>query len=147
MKRGKAVNLLSNSGAVLDASILAQTVVKEEYTELALRLIGRLESIYAPPLILYEIGNALVTLVRRGFITKGDALRKFKSLTAIPTLNIKEPTLDKAIEIAVELQITLYDASYLALALEIGVPFITADRELYEKGREVAETIHASEMT
>jgi len=138
---------LSNSGAVLDASILAQTVVKEEYTELALRLIGRLESIYAPPLILYEIGNALVTLVRRGFITKGDALRKFKSLTAIPTLNIKEPTLDKAIEIAVELQITLYDASYLALALEIGVPFITADRELYEKGREVAETIHASEMT
>jgi len=139
--------LLSNSGAVLDASILAQTVVKEEYTELALRLIGRLESIYAPPLILYEIGNALVTLVRRGFITKGDALRKFKSLTAIPTLNIKEPTLDKAIEIAVELQITLYDASYLALALEIGVPFITADRELYEKGREVAETIHASEMT
>lgn len=139
--------MLSNSGAVLDASILAQTVVKEEYTELALRLIGRLESIYAPPLILYEIGNALVTLVRRGFITKGDALRKFKSLTAIPTLNIKEPTLDKAIEIAVELQITLYDASYLALALEIGVPFITADRELYEKGREVAETIHASEMT
>ncbi|MCD6530290.1 type II toxin-antitoxin system VapC family toxin [Candidatus Bathyarchaeota archaeon] len=138
---------MSNSGAVLDASILAQTVVKEEYTELALRLIGRLESIYAPPLILYEIGNALVTLVRRGFITKGDALRKFKSLTAIPTLNIKEPTLDKAIEIAVELQITLYDASYLALALEIGVPFITADRELYEKGREVAETIHASEMT
>ena len=132
---------------MLDASILAQTVVKEEYTELALRLIGRLESIYAPPLILYEIGNALVTLVRRGFITKGDALRKFKSLTAIPTLNIKEPTLDKAIEIAVELQITLYDASYLALALEIGVPFITADRELYEKGREVAETIHASEMT
>ena len=147
MKRGKAVNLLSNSGAVLDASILAQTVVKEEYTELALRLIGRLESIYAPPLILYEIGNALVTLVRRGFITKEDVLRKFKSLTAIPTLNIKEPTLDKAIEIAVELQITLYDASYLALALEIGVPFITADRELYEKGREVAETIHASEMT
>lgn len=139
--------MLSNSGAVLDASILAQTVVKEEYTELALRLIGRLESIYAPPLILYEIGNALVTLVRRGFITKGDALRKFKSLTAIPTLNVKEPTLDKAIEIAVELQITLYDASYLALALEIGVPFITADRELYEKGREVAETIHASEMT
>jgi len=147
VKRGKAVNLLSNSGAVLDASILAQTVVKEEYTELALRLIGRLESIYAPPLILYEIGNALVTLVRRGFITKEDVLRKFKSLTAIPTLNIKEPTLDKAIEIAVELQITLYDASYLALALEIGVPFITADRELYEKGREVAETIHASEMT
>jgi len=138
---------LSNSGAVLDASILAQTVVKEEYTELALRLIGRLESIYAPPLILYEIGNALMTLVRRGFITKEDVLRKFKSLTAIPTLNIKEPTLDKAIEIAVELQITLYDASYLALALEIGVPFITADRELYEKGREVAETIHASEMT
>ena len=105
MKRGKAVNLLSDSEAVLDTSILTQTVVKEEHTELALRLIEKLKSIYAPPLALYEIGNALVILVRRGFITKKDALRKFKSLTAIPTLDIKEPTLDRAIEVAVELKI------------------------------------------
>ena len=70
-----------------------------------------------------------------------------KRILSIIVLFVLIISLVKAIEIAVELQITLYDASYLALALEIGVPFITADRELYEKGREVAETIHASEMT
>ena len=139
--------MLSESEAVVDASILAQTVVKEEYTELALRLVEKLKSIYAPPLILYEIGNALVILVRRRLITKEDALRKFRSITAIPILNIREPTLDRVVEIAIELKTTFYDASYLALALEVGVPLITADRELCEKGRKVAETVHASEMT
>ena len=139
--------MLSESEAVVDASILAQTVIKEEYTELALRLVEKLKSIYAPPLILYEIGNALVILVRRRLITKKDALRKFRSITAIPILNIREPALDRVVEIAVELKTTFYDASYLALALEVGVPLITADRELCEKGRKVAEMVHASEMT
>jgi len=138
---------LNDSKAVIDASILAQTVIKEEYTELALKLIEKLESIYAPPLILYEIGNTLIILIHRKLITKEDALRKLRFLTAIPTLNIKEPTLDKVAEIAIELKTTFYDASYLALALEIGVPLITADRKLCEKGKKVAETIHASEIT
>ena len=139
--------MLNDSKAVIDASILAQTVIKEEYTELALKLIEKLESIYAPPLILYEIGNTLIILIHRKLITKEDALRKLRFLTAIPTLNIKEPTLDKVAEIAIELKTTFYDASYLTLALEIGVPLITADRKLYEKGKKVAETIHASEIT
>ncbi len=139
--------MLNDSKAVIDASILAQTVIKEEYTELALKLIEKLESIYAPPLILYEIGNTLIILVHRKLITKEDALRKLRFLTAIPTLNIKEPTLNKVAEIAIELKTTFYDASYLTLALEIGVPLITADRKLCEKGKKVAETIHASEIT
>ena len=139
--------MLNDSKAVIDASILAQTVIKEEYTELALKLIEKLESIYAPPLILYEIGNTLIILIHRKLITKEDALRKLRFLTAIPTLNIKEPTLDKVAEIAIELKTTFYDASYLTLALEIGVPLITADRKLCEKGKKVAETIHASEIT
>ena len=147
MKLGKAVNLLNKyPRAVLDASILTQTVVKEKYTELALKLVGKLKRIYVPSLALYEIGNALVMLTHRGFITKEGAIRKFKSLMSIPTLDLKEPKLYRAVEIAIGLKTTLYDASYLALAIEIGVPLITADRELYEKGRDIAETVHASIM-
>jgi len=133
--------------AVLDASTLIQTLVKEKYTDTALKLVSMLKAIYVPSLILYEIGNALVILTQKDFITKEDAIRKFKSVSSIPTLNIKEPTLSKAIDIAIELKISLYDASYMALALEADAPLITADRELYEKGKTMTKVIHASEVT
>ena len=133
--------------AVLDASILIQTLVREKYTELALKLIGMLKAIYVPSLILYEVGNALVILTRKRFITKEDAIRKFEFFSSIPTIDIREITLSRAIEIAIELKITLYDASYLALALEADAPFVTADKELYEKGKTIAKVIHASEVT
>jgi len=133
--------------AVLDASILIQTLVREKYTDTALKLVSTLQAIYVPSLILYEIGNALVILTRKNLIIKEDAIRKFKSVSSIPTLNIKEITLSKAIDIAIELQITLYDATYLTLALEEDAPLITADRDLYEKGKTMAKVIHASEVT
>ncbi|MBS7638750.1 type II toxin-antitoxin system VapC family toxin [Candidatus Bathyarchaeota archaeon] len=132
--------------AILDASMLIQTLVRERYTDTALKLVGMLKAICVPSLILYEIGNALVILTRKNLITKEDAVRKFKSFSSIPTLNIMEPTLGRAIEIAIELKITLYDASYLALALEADAPLITADRELYDKGKKMAKVIHASEV-
>jgi len=132
--------------AVLDASILIQTLVREKHTDTALKLLSTLKAIHVPSLILYEIGNALVILTRKNLITKEDAIRKFKSFSSIPTLNIKEITLSKAIDIAIELQITLYDATYLTLALEEDAPLITADRDLYEKGKTMAKVIHASEV-
>ena len=133
--------------AVLDTSILIQTLVREKYTDAALKLVGTLKTIYVPSLVPYEIGNTLVILARKTFITKKDAMRKFKSISAIPTLNIQEVALNRAIDIAIELEITLYDAAYLALALEVDSPLITADTELYEKGKTMAKVTHASEVT
>jgi len=135
------------SKAVLDASVLVQTLVREKYTDVALKLVATLKTIYVPSLVPYEIGNTLVILARKNFITKRDAVRKFKSICSIPTLNIQEIDLNRAIDMAIELEITLHDASYLALALEANHPLVTADRELYEKGKTIAKVIHASEVT
>lgn len=133
--------------AVLDASILVQTIVRERYTDIALKLVGGLKAIHVPTLALYEVGNALVILTHKNLITKEDAVRKFNSVSSIPTLNKQEATLSKAMEVAIELKVTLYDASYLVLSLEAEAPLITADRELYEKGRAMAKVIHASKVT
>jgi len=133
--------------AVLDASILIQTLIREKYTDTTLRLLGMLNTVYVPSLILYEIGNALVMMVRKNIITKEDAARKFKSASSIPTLRIMDPALSEAIDIAIELEITLYDASYLALAHQAGAPLVTADKELCERGKKATKVIHASEVT
>lgn len=133
--------------AVLDASILVQTIVKEKYTDTSLNLVSTLKTIIVPSLTLYEVGNALVTLTRRQYINKDDAIRKFKTVNSIPTLDIKNVKLSKAIDLAIELKINLYDASYLALAIETDAPLITADNELHEKGKKAAKTIHISEIS
>lgn len=137
---------IESSKAVLDASILIQTIIREKYTEIALKLVSILEEIYAPPPILYEIGNVLAILTRRKLINEGDAVRKFNYVKSIPTLNVNEIKFDRAIDMAIELRLTLYDASYLNLALEVEAPLITADRKLYEKGKAVTNVIHASQV-
>ena len=133
-------------GAVLDASVLIQAVVREKYSDDVLSLVNVLDDIFASSLIFYEVGNALVLLMRRGLISREDALRKFEVVQSIPTLNVREPALTKAVELSIDLGVTLYDASYLELALESGVPLITADTELCRKGKDVARVIHASEV-
>lgn len=137
---------LTFSDAVLDASLLVQAVIREKHTDAALRLLETLKKIYAPPLIFYEVGNTLVSLARRNLISKEDALRKLSFTRRIPTLTVKETPLEKALEMAVELNLTLYDASYLALAAETEAPLITADDELCEKGVKTMNVIHVSEM-
>ena len=146
MKRERGLDLSDKrSEAVLDASVLVQAVVREEYTEVALRLIGVLKTIYAPSLVLYEIANTLVMLVRRRLLAEEDAMRKFNHIIRIPTFNIKDPELSRAMDIAMELELTVYDASYLALALETETPLITADNTLCDKGRRIAKVVHVSE--
>ncbi len=76
-----------------------------------------------------------------------DAKRKFKYFISLPSLKIKEVSFSKAIDIAIKLKITLYDASYLVLAMETGTPLITIDEDLHKKGGSVAKVIHASEVT
>jgi len=132
--------------AVLDASVLLQTVVREKYSEKAIALLKMLKEIIAPSILLYEVGNALMILSRRGFISKEEAVRKFNRITSVPTLRITDVTFDKAINLATELNITLYDASYLSLAVEAKTALITADRNLYESGRSAANVIHISEV-
>lgn len=133
--------------AILDASVMIQTLVNEKYTDIALNLVSILKTIYLPSLTFYEIGNTLVILIQKNFITKEDAKTRFDHISSIPTLNIREIPFIQAIDIALDLKITLYDASYLALALEVDAPLITADNELYEKGKTIAKVIHTSEIT
>lgn len=138
--------LSSFNEAVVDSSILVQAVIREEYSEAAISIVNQLKAIYAPQLLLYEVGSALTMLARKGLITEKEALEKFEAIHLIPTLNIQEPTLKEAVNLAVKLKLSFYDATYLTLAIETGLPLITADKELREKGASVSRVIHASDL-
>jgi predicted nucleic acid-binding protein len=44
---------------------------------------------------------------------KDDAVRKFRPLSAIPTLRVRDVSLTDSVELALRLGITLYDAVYV----------------------------------
>ena len=45
------------------------------------------------------------------------------------------PLLKRAARLGRELGLTFYDASFIALAVELDCPYITADRRLYDRAR------------
>ena len=122
--------------SVLDASVILKWFVHEVDSVRALKLREEFytgtREIVVPDLLLYEIGNAL--LYNPTFAT--DEIQEVLSTLFGMEIEIITPTLPllgKAIELARSLNITCYDATYLALAEELEFEFVTADEKFYRK--------------
>jgi len=122
--------------SVLDASVVLKWFVDEGDSDQALRLReefyrGKRE-IIIPDLLLFEAANAL--RYNPGF-TAEEIEEAVKTLFDMG-IEIITPTyslLAKAIHLAKSLDVTCYDAAYLALAEELGFEFITADEKFCRK--------------
>jgi predicted nucleic acid-binding protein len=84
-----------------------------------------------PDLFYIECANILWKHTRRsGYPTE----KARKALTDLGKLALKRyPTADlaaQALDIAVDKSVTAYGACYIALALQLSVPFVTADEKL-----------------
>ena len=56
------------------------------------------------------------------------------------------PLLKRAARLGRQLALTFYDASFLALAVELDCPYVTADRRLFERTRTVPRVRHLSRV-
>ncbi|MBB1492631.1 type II toxin-antitoxin system VapC family toxin [Paracoccus sp. MC1854] len=118
---------------VVDASVALKWVLDEEGSEAAAALLdGR--RLYAPPLLLIEAANALWVACRRGAISADDAEDALHQIAAAPFRNWLRPgnLPADAFRLARLLDHPVYDCSYLALAMAIGVPVVTADRRFVQ---------------
>jgi len=122
--------------SVLDASVILKWFVDERDSEQALLLREEFyrgeREIVVPDLLLYETANAL--RYNPGFSTE-EINEVLKTLFDLG-IGIITPTyslLAKTTGLAKSLDITCYDATYLALAEELGFEFITADEKFYRK--------------
>lgn len=137
---------------VLDASVVLKWFYGkgEADREKALDLMRRHSrnefQIHAPDLLLYEIANALVhkpdigaEVVRRAL----DALKEARMAIHWPD----EEGIKESAQIAGDFGISVYDASYLALARELDAPLITADKKLANKAGRSGKVFLLSETT
>jgi predicted nucleic acid-binding protein len=83
--------------------------------------------VHVPALLLYEVGNILLLKTRLGPAGLDDAIARLETLPVV-VAPPATPLLKRAARLVRELGLTFYDASFLALAMELDCPYITADR-------------------
>ena len=120
---------------VVDASVVVKWFVEEEGSDKALRLrdkyIDGEISIIAPELIIFEVLNALYY---KRLFSESEMKEISEALEAysFTLYSLKGEYAEKTVETAVENGITIYDASYVALAMIRDTYMYTADERLIE---------------
>jgi predicted nucleic acid-binding protein len=122
---------------VVDASVVLKWYLDDEnHSQKALHLLARYVSdeldILAPSLLEYEVINGLIIAQKRGRIKEGKILA---AIDGFIDLGIKLKNLShlhpKVLHYCMIYNRSAYDASYMAIAAEAGIPMITSDKGLY----------------
>lgn len=96
---------------------------------------------YAPALLLYEVGNVLT---RKSDLEDEAVAGVLAGIAAAP-LHVAPPEpalLARAARLARALDLSFYDASFVALALALDCPLVTADRTLARRTRTLGLVHH-----
>jgi predicted nucleic acid-binding protein len=116
---------------VIDTSVLVKLFVDEEGSGEAAASIKPTDELFAPDLIWAEVGNVLWKYARRGDLTADDVEAIVADMLQMPIKTTESSELvGPALEIALETGRTVYDAMYLALAVERNACLLTADETL-----------------
>ena len=120
---------------VIDASVTLAWCFADEGSGAADRALARLEqeAAVAPSIWPLEVTNGLRAAERRGRLDLADMARVRDLLLSLP-VEVEAIDLQLALhdvaEVARSLDLTAYDAAYLALAARRGLPLATADDRL-----------------
>jgi predicted nucleic acid-binding protein len=123
------------SPIVLDASCALAFISPDEQTDAVLTLFDRImaHGAFAPTLWLYETANAARFKWAKELIATATAREAIEKLQALPVEIVDiEPAVIRGgiLTLAQRHKLTIYDASYLHLAIMLSLPLATLDKEL-----------------
>jgi predicted nucleic acid-binding protein len=125
-----------NDEFVLDASFGLHWCFEDEATEGAEAVLTALQNqkavAWAPGLWPLEILNGLGKGVTRGRVERQKAFSLWQEIRALPVRIVEVPADEKLLELALEHNLALYDASYLSLAMARKLAIATGDGKLQQ---------------
>ena len=138
-----------SNALVVDASVAVKWhLIDEEHAEPALALLtGLLQGqigLLAPDYIRYEVPAAIsvATRARPPRLTVDEGRAAIQEFLDIPlTTRDSEGLIVEAYPLVHRYGCALYDALYVALAERLALPFVTADRRLYQRIRHIPRII------
>ena len=103
-------------------------VRSEIHSEAARRWLGASHDYVAPDLVFSEAGNAVWKKVRRKELSSNDARQLLLDLSRVAVEAVAtRGLLEDALALALAVDITVYDAMYLTLAVRLETAVITGD--------------------
>ena len=118
---------------VIDASVAVKWYIPEIYEQEATRLLNKGHLLHVPELILPEIASIIWKKLRRGEIGEVDAEMIVAAVARKRwTIHPHKRSLIPAITGARATGQTVYDWTYLALAISLSCEFVTADAKFYK---------------
>jgi predicted nucleic acid-binding protein len=134
--------------AVLDTNVILKMFFQEDDSDKADELLTRFESgdlqIVIPSFLALEFANVLWLRVRHHHSPRTECeivLHRFLALVERMELAALEPFLGEVLAGSIRYDHAAYDIAFLVLAENLGVPFITADANLYRKVSARSESV------
>lgn len=122
---------------VLDASVVLKWVFDDESDGDRAALlkdahVSGHETVAAPDLLFYEIGNVLATKTRLSEAAIAEAFSLLWEF-GLERFDLGSDEFQGSLALSRRYKITLYDAAYVELSRRLKCTFVTADKRLYEK--------------
>jgi predicted nucleic acid-binding protein len=116
---------------IIDSSVAAKWLFLEEGSSLAEDILEELSYFFVPDLFLIELDAVISKKVCQKEITSDEAFQKYEERKKFPSKILSYNSITRlAQEISVSLPVTLYDATYIATAIEKHGKVYTADQRL-----------------
>src|SRR5687767_8768424 len=124
------------SDVVVDSSVVAKWILPEPDSAQAQRLISEValkgERLFVLDLAFVEVTNAIWKQYYRGLASLDEARQLLDKLLRIPVhVEDAHRLLKPALEIAAKYSRAVYDALFVSLCQDLGLPGVTADEPLY----------------
>ncbi|MBI5115353.1 type II toxin-antitoxin system VapC family toxin [Candidatus Poribacteria bacterium] len=128
---------------VIDASVALKWYLSDE--EHGAKALDILEShvterisLHAPALLEFEVANGLAIAKRRARVGDNDVLKAIEGFVALGiALHPLSPLFQKVLDYTERLNISAYDAAYVALAEALQIQLVTADKRLFDSARKL----------
>ena len=94
----------------------------------------------APEVLPFEIGNALMAMMKKSVLQADEVASSWEIVQHIP-VDLRQIDIKSALKIAIKFNIYAYDAYFLECADSLRSPLLTLDRGMKKIAREIGITI------
>lgn len=123
---------------VIDTNVMVYLLTGSGQGEDAARLLAGDPEWAAPPILLSELRNVMVGLLRRGQIRDQDAIDICEDAEAVLGDRVASVPASPVLDAAIQGKMSPYDAEFVVLARRLRVPLVTADQAILDGAPDVA---------
>jgi predicted nucleic acid-binding protein len=133
------MTVIDKKEAVLDTSAIMSLLMEDSTTENIENKISNFDYFHILDLTYYESFNTVWKRIQRNNITIDDGetiMNKAYSFLNLMKIHSFNEIVKGAFSLSIKMGITVYDSSYVFLAITLSIPLITSDKRLINKIKE-----------